>query len=263
LSDVDTGRDERGRCTRLPEAMRAKMWPKGYAPNPTGRGGEYLRCLMLCRKSSYDAALEIIRLSQESDDERVRFMSATWVYERAWGKAKEFDPNAERPAATFNPRDYSPEELAQIEIVLLLIKSRQAEWINEWPARRGLGVDHIEVDGSRKNAANTRGRPFAKGNPGRPKGARGRTTLAAQMLLDGEAEALTRKAIDLALAGDTVALKLCMDCILPPRKEWPVEFTMPPLQTGADTTAAMMAIIQAASEGKILLTQAVEFAKLL
>ncbi len=34
-------------------------------------------------------------------------------------------------------------------------------------------------------------------------------------LLDGEAEALTRKAIDLALAGDTVALRLCMERVCP------------------------------------------------
>jgi len=30
-------------------------------------------------------------------------------------------------------------------------------------------------------------------------------------MLDGEAEALLREAIDMALAGDTVALKLCLE----------------------------------------------------
>ena len=61
-------------------------------------------------------------------------------------------------------------------------------------------------------AAKQRGRPFQpgqSGNPkGKPKGARNRAPLAAEVLLDGEAEALTRKAIELALAGDTVALRI-------------------------------------------------------
>src|SRR5215204_4346329 len=54
---------------------------------------------------------------------------------------------------------------------------------------------------------------FKPGNPGRPKGARHKTTLAIEALLDGEAEALTRKAIELAKAGDLVALRLCLDRI--------------------------------------------------
>ena len=46
---------------------------------------------------------------------------------------------------------------------------------------------------ARNNAVNTRGRPFAAGNPGRPKGARNKATLAVEQLLDGEAEALTAR----------------------------------------------------------------------
>jgi hypothetical protein len=81
----------------------------------------------------------------------------------------------------------------------------------------------------RKYASNTRGRPFAPGNPGKPKGARHRTTLAAEALLDGEAEALARKAVELALAGDTLALRLCLDRILPPRRDRPIAFRLPPV----------------------------------
>ena len=54
---------------------------------------------------------------------------------------------------------------------------------------------------------------FARGNPGKPKGARHKATQAALMLLDGEAEALTRQAVELALAGDTTALRLCLERI--------------------------------------------------
>jgi len=49
-------------------------------------------------------------------------------------------------------------------------------------------------------AGKQRGRPFEpgkSGNPnGRPKGARNRTTVLAEGLLDGEAEAITRKPIE-------------------------------------------------------------------
>lgn len=117
--------------------------------------------------------------------------------------------------------------------------------------------------GARNNAANTRGRPFAKGNPGRPKGARHRVTLAAEALLDGEAEGLTRKAIELALADDVVALRLCLERILPPRRERMVAFSLPPVRSAAEMGAAMAAISEAAVAGEIMLGEAAEFAKLL
>lgn len=62
------------------------------------------------------------------------------------------------------------------------------------------------------------------GNPaGRPKGSLNSTTVAAQNLLNGEAEALTRKAVQLAMKGNIPALKLCLDRIVPPKKEMPFD----------------------------------------
>ena len=59
---------------------------------------------------------------------------------------------------------------------------------------------------------NTKFKPGQSGNPkGRTKGSRNQMTLAMEALLDGESEALTRKAIELALGGDITALRLCLD----------------------------------------------------
>ena len=53
--------------------------------------------------------------------------------------------------------------------------------------------------------------PGQSGNPaGRRRGSRNKATLAAATLLDGEALGLTRRAVEAALAGDMVAMKLCL-----------------------------------------------------
>lgn len=104
---------------------------------------------------------------------------------------------------------------------------------------------------SRNNAQKTRGRPFPKGNPGRPKGARNKATLAAEALLDGEAEALTRRAIEMALAGDAGALRLCLERILPPRKARPVIIDLPEPRTGEDIAKGMASLVQAVARGEL------------
>src|SRR5215216_3922116 len=77
------------------------------------------------------------------------------------------------------------------------------------------------------------------GNPqGKPKGTRHRVTMAAETLLEGEAEAITRKAIELAKQGDGPALRLCMDRIYPARKDRPVRFGLPPIERAADAVAS-------------------------
>jgi hypothetical protein len=112
-----------------------------------------------------------------------------------------------------------------------------------------------------------RGRPFQKGqsgNPdGRPKGSRNATTLALETLLDGQATALTQKAIDLALTGDMAALRLCLDRILPPRKDRPVMFTLPEIKSAQDAAAVVSAILAAVATGEITPADAAEIGKLI
>jgi hypothetical protein len=113
----------------------------------------------------------------------------------------------------------------------------------------------------RKNAPSTRGRPFGPGNPGRPKGARNKTTLAVEMLFDGEAETLTRKAIELAKAGDITALRLCLDRIVPVRKDRPVAFALPVLEHASDAVRASGAIAKAVADGDLTPMEAAELSK--
>ena len=117
-----------------------------------------------------------------------------------------------------------------------------------------------------KTAGKQRGRPFLRGesgNPaGRPMGARHKATVAAEALLDGEAEALTRKAVEMALAGDGTALRLCLDRIIPPRRERPVCFKMPVLQSPADAVAAMAAIAAAVAQAHLTPGEAAELSNM-
>ncbi|WP_426265159.1 hypothetical protein [Sphingomonas sp. PWP1-2] len=103
----------------------------------------------------------------------------------------------------------------------------------------------------RKTHAGTRGKPFAPGNPGRVPGSRNRATVAAAAMLDGDAEALTRKAIELGLEGDTVALRLCLERLVPPRKDSPIVFDLPPVTTAADVVSASAAVLSAVGAGEI------------
>jgi Family of unknown function (DUF5681) len=120
---------------------------------------------------------------------------------------------------------------------------------------------------SAKTAKKQRGKPFApgqSGNPnGRPAGSRNKATLAIDALLDGEAKTLTRKAITLAKAGDMQALKLCMDRIVPPRRDRPVTLTLPKIEGPEQAATAMSAILQAAAAGDLTPMEAGELAKLL
>lgn len=94
---------------------------------------------------------------------------------------------------------------------------------------------------------------FAPGNSlgGNRKGSRHKVTRAVEALLEGEHEALTRKAIDKALEGDGVALRLCLDRIAPARKDAPVSFELPPIRTAADTVAASSSLLGAVAAGEV------------
>jgi hypothetical protein len=94
---------------------------------------------------------------------------------------------------------------------------------------------------------------FASGNSlgGKPKGARHKTTLAIEALMEGQHEALTQAAISKALEGDTAALRFCLDRIAPARKDAPISFTLPPITIVGDTVQASCALLEAVAAGEV------------
>jgi hypothetical protein len=115
---------------------------------------------------------------------------------------------------------------------------------------------------AQNGAHKARGRPFEPVKSGNPNG-RPKATMAMEELLDGEAEALTRKLLDKALEGDIAALRLCLDRLLPPRRDRPVVFELPKIESAKDALAASAAILAASAAGKSSPSEAAELMGLL
>jgi hypothetical protein len=100
------------------------------------------------------------------------------------------------------------------------------------------------------------------GNPaGRPPGTRNHATEIAQALLDGEAEALTRKCVELALDGDRAALKLCLERLVP-RRPRAVALDLPQIASTADLAPAIAAIAHAVAAGGLTPYDGAELARI-
>jgi hypothetical protein len=81
-------------------------------------------------------------------------------------------------------------------------------------------------------------------------------------LLEGEAETMVRQIIRQAKSGDMVALRFCLDRILPPRRDWAVRFDLPELVSASDAGKAMAAITAAVARGDLTPAEAGELSRL-
>ena len=106
-----------------------------------------------------------------------------------------------------------------------------------------------------KTVGKQRGKPFEKGrsgNPnGRPEGSRNKATILAQALFDGQAEELIQKCIQMALEGDSTAMRLCIERLVPPRKDRPVNLDLPKMECVEDTVNAMAVISSGVADGEL------------
>lgn len=109
-----------------------------------------------------------------------------------------------------------------------------------------------ERTGSKQTRASGRWVRGQSGNPrGRPLGSRNRTTLAVQSLIDDEAQKIARKAVKMALQGDTTALRVVLERLLPPIKHRAVHLTMPAISSVEDIPVATAHVIAAVALGEI------------
>ncbi len=116
---------------------------------------------------------------------------------------------------------------------------------------------------SRRDAAGRFGAGNTIGAAGRPKGSRNRTTLVAEKLLDGQSEALSQKAIELALCGDTTALILCLERTLPARKDRLIEIDLPSIDSAEAGVKAVTLLIAQVADGQLSALEAADITTLI
>jgi hypothetical protein len=109
------------------------------------------------------------------------------------------------------------------------------------------------------NKKRTRGRPFQKGNSGRKRGSKNKTTLLAASLAAEQGEEILRKAIELAMGGNVTMIKFLLDRILPKERAIPLE--LPRLVYAPDSVDAMAKIVDAVSSGRISPREAADVAQ--
>jgi|SRR5580704_9169264 hypothetical protein len=99
------------------------------------------------------------------------------------------------------------------------------------------------------SAKAVRGQPFARGNSGRPPGAKNKSTVVLEAMLDGEAAELLRKGIELAKAGEPTMLKFFLGRLLPSDRR--IKVDLPDLKTFKDVVEAQAEVVRAFSQGEI------------
>lgn len=104
---------------------------------------------------------------------------------------------------------------------------------------------------TRKTA--TSWKPGQSGNPkGKPKGVRNRATLLALATMEGELDAIVKRVIAAAKAGDMVAARLVVDKLIPAAKDRPVSINLPQITDVATCNQAQAQITATVASGDLL-----------
>lgn len=118
-------------------------------------------------------------------------------------------------------------------------------------------IDPSNPEIARADSGGGRWKPGQSGNPkGKPVGTRNRASLLAEQLIGDEAEKLVRKVINMALAGDSTCLRLCLERLAPPVRERPVRISLPVLASAGDATSILSELVAGAASGEVLPSEA-------
>lgn len=78
-----------------------------------------------------------------------------------------------------------------------------------------------------------------------------------------EGEAITRKTIENALNGDMTAIKLCIEMLIPLRKDGPICFDLTEMKSADDSAKAMASILRTLANGDITPNEASSVARII
>jgi hypothetical protein len=110
-----------------------------------------------------------------------------------------------------------------------------------------------------------RGRPFEPGNKmgrGRPPGSRNKRTFFIEAM-EKHGLTLIQQCQAQAFKGDSTALRLCIERLLPPCKPPSSRFRLPPVGTAEDLVRALPAVMQAVARGRLSAQEGAALASML
>jgi hypothetical protein len=94
--------------------------------------------------------------------------------------------------------------------------------------------------------------PGHSGNPaGRPPGSRNKKTIAAEELLGEKAKAMVERIIFLAEGGHPMALRMCMEAVMPKGADRPLALELPRVRCADDADAAFDIVVDAFGRGAL------------
>jgi len=95
------------------------------------------------------------------------------------------------------------------------------------------------------------------GNPaGSPQGSRTKSAVFAEAILEKDCEEIINAVVKAAKAGDSTAMRLCFERLVPLRKGRPTVFDLPPVKTAADVAGAVGELARAMAAGELTTDEA-------